>query len=62
MATVRTATDYLLSHIARYYARLIFAVNSQRTGETTRGTEGEWLPHIRRKQKPTAAANFHIIL
>jgi len=37
MATARTGTDYLLSHVARLFARLIFAVNSQRKGETTRG-------------------------
>ena len=39
MATARTGTDYLLLHVACSFARLIFTVNSQRTGEKTRGTK-----------------------
>ena len=46
MATAHTGTDYLLSHVARYFTRVISAVNSRRKGETTlahkRGAEA---PH-----------------
>jgi hypothetical protein len=49
MAAARTGTDYVSSHVLRFFARLICTVNSWVTGETTRckkkGGGGVVAPH-----------------
>jgi len=39
MANARTAKNYMSTHVVRFFVRLICAVNSLRSGETTRNTQ-----------------------